>query len=406
MKERHDVVVIGGGQAGLVMSHSLRQHGREHVVLERARVAERWHSERWDSLAFQFPNYDIRLPGYRYGGDDPQGFSNYRDIARMIETYAAQIEAPVRCATEVVSLSAECSSGRLLVKTRSTTIEASHVVIATGPFQRPLLPSFAADLPAHVFQVHASAYRNPAQIPEGAVLVVGSGNSGCQIAEELCESGRRVYLALSRHRRVPRRYRGRDITWWFEKMGRWDARIDDMPGRKQPVPTVLTGIHGGHDMNIRKLAGDGVVVLGRLLHAAGGKLAFAENVEGILKEADCEYWNFFKAADSFAQEAELNFPVEHRESAPIIPIVPIASLDLSKSGIRSVIWSTGYRYEYDWLHMPVLDARGAPVQQRGVTNCPNVYFLGLHWMYKFKSAILAYVGEDAAYLADRIAMSR
>jgi putative flavoprotein involved in K+ transport len=178
-----------------------------------------------------------------------------------------------------------------------------------------------------------------------------------------------------------------------------------MPDRKQPVPTVLTGTHGGHDMNVRKLAADGVVVLGRLLHVTDSKLAFAEDVEGILKEADSEYWRFFKAADSHAQEAGLDFPVEHREPAAITPIVPIAGLDLSSSGIRSVIWSTGYRYQYDWLHIPVLDERGAPLQQRGVTSSPNVYFLGLHWMYKFKSAILAYVGEDAAYLADRIAMS-
>jgi putative flavoprotein involved in K+ transport len=236
--------------------------------------------------------------------------------------------------------------------------------------------------------------------------VVGSSNSGCQIAEELCESGRRVYFAISRHRRVPRRYRGRDITWWFEKMGRWDAKIDDMPDRKQPIPTILTGTHGGHDMNIRKLAADGVIVLGRLLHIAGDKLAFAEDVEAILEEADSAYWSFLEAADSYAQEAGLDLPEEHREPAAISPITPLASLDLSKSQIRSVIWSTGYRYEYDWLNIPVLDQRGAPLQQRGVTSLPNAYFLGLHWMYKFKSAILAYVSEDAAYLADRIAMSR
>lgn len=405
MTERHDIVVIGGGQAGLVMSHCLRERGREHVVLERTRVAERWHSERWDSLAFQFPNYDIRLPGYHYAGDDPEGFAHYREIARMLEGYAVQIEAPVRCGAEVVGLCAD-SSGRLLVAMRDTTIEASHVVIATGPFQQPSLPPCAADFPARVLQIHANAYRNPAALPDGAVLVVGSGNSGCQIAEELNEHGRRVYFALSRHRRLPRRYRGRDVTWWYEKMGRFDTRIDDIPDRKWPAPVLLTGTHGGHEMNIRQLAADGVMVLGRLLHAAGEKLSFADDAEATLQEADAAYWDFFGAADTHAREAGLDFPKETREPVAAAPIVAATCLDLAKAGIGSVIWSTGYRYDYGWLKIPLLDGRGAPIQRRGVTSCPNVYFLGLHWMYSFKSAILAYVAEDATYLADRIATSR
>src|SRR5262245_28841012 len=197
MRERHDVVVIGGGQAGLIMSHCLRERGREHVVLERNRIAERWHSERWDSLAFQFPNYDIRLPGYQYTGNDPEGFANYREIANLLGDYAAQINAPVRCGVNVDRVSVDTVSGRFSIETKEATIEASHVVLATGPFQRPFLPAFAINLPPRIQQVHASYYRNPAQLPDGAVLVVGSANSGCQIAEELNESGRQVYFALS-----------------------------------------------------------------------------------------------------------------------------------------------------------------------------------------------------------------
>jgi putative flavoprotein involved in K+ transport len=406
MRERHDIVVIGGGQAGLVMSHCLQERGREHVILERRRVAERWRSQRWDSLAFQFPNYDIRLPGYRYSGNDPDGFAHYREIAQLLEDYAVQIKAPVRCGTNVTSVSVDAVSGRFLIETEDTTIEASHVVVATGPFQEASFPVFAGSLPPRIVQVHASTYRNPAQLPEGAVLVVGSGSSGCQIAEELNEHGRRVYFALSRHLRIPRRYRGKDVTWWYEMMGRWDAKIDDMPGRKWPVPTVLSGTHGGHDMNVRQLGAKGVIVLGRLVHVVGEKLAFADDAELILQEADSAYWTFFEAADAHARANGLDFPVETIERMMARPIDAIASLDLAEAGIASVIWSTGYRYDYGWLKLPVLDERGAPLQRRGLTSCPNIYFLGLHWMYKFKSAILAYVVEDAAYLADHIAASR
>jgi putative flavoprotein involved in K+ transport len=342
MRERHDIVVIGGGQAGLIMSHCLRERGREHVVLERKRVAERWHSERWDSLAFQFPNYDIRLPGYQYVSDEHEGFANYRQIARLIEDYAVHIAAPVRCGTNVDGLSEDSATGRLLIETAETTIEASHVVIATGPFQEASFPAFTTSLPPRIVQFHASSYRNAAQLPDGAVLVVGSGNSGCRIAEELNEHGRRVYFALSRHNRVPRRYRGKDVTWWYEKMGRWDAKIDDMPGRKWPVPTVLTGARGGHDMNVRQLAADGVVVLGRLLHAVGEKLAFAEDAETVLREADTAYWNFFEAADTYARATGLDFPMETVERVTPVPIDAITSLDLAEAGIASVVWSTGY----------------------------------------------------------------
>src|SRR5262249_4835669 len=199
---------------------------------------------------------------------------------------------------------------------------------------------------------------------------------------------------------------GKDVTWWYEKMGRWDAKIDDMPGRKQPIPTVLTGTRGGHDMNVRQLAADGIVVLGRLLHVEDKKLTFADDAEAILREADAAYWNFFEAADAHARTNGLDFPSETIERLMPAPMDAITSLDLAEAGLASVIWSTGYRYDYGWLNIQVLDERGAPMQRRGLTACPNVYFLGLHWMYKFKSAILAYVVEDATYLADHIAASR
>src|SRR5215211_1129764 len=231
MRERHDTVIIGGGQAGLAMSHHLRERSREHIILERQRVAERWRSERWESLYFQFPNWSLQLPGYSYKGDQPDAFAHHVEVTRFIENYALFIDAPLRCGADVLSLERD-PTGRFIISTRDAVIEASRVVMATGPFQQPSLPALSPSMPADICQLHASQYFNPEQLPTGAVLVVGAGSSGCQIAEELYRRGQTVYLSVSRHRRAPRRYRGRDLLWWLFAMGRFDTTIDSLPGRK------------------------------------------------------------------------------------------------------------------------------------------------------------------------------
>jgi putative flavoprotein involved in K+ transport len=402
MRERHDTVVIGGGQAGLAMSYHLRERGVEHIVLERKRVAERWHTERWNSLRFQFPNWSVRLPGIAFEGNDPDGFAHHSEITRFIEDYARTIDAPVRCGAEVVSLRED--AGGFLIETNDTAIASSRVVVATGPFQQPSVPAFSAAFPPHIFQVHASRYVSADQLPAGAVLVVGSGGSGCQIAEELQQSGRHVYLSVSRHRRIPRRYRGRDATWWMIAMGRMDTSIDSFPGRTMPPSTVVTGVNGGHDVNVRQLAADGIVVLGRLNGVADGRLSLADNAEEILAEADQTYRDYERAADEFVRSAKVD--VADKEETRPIPnsklIQPISSVDLRAANINAVIWSTGYGFDFGWLKVPVLDDRGAPVQERGITGCANLYFLGLHWMHTFKSGTLFGVGDDAAYLADHM----
>jgi putative flavoprotein involved in K+ transport len=266
------------------------------------------------------------------------------------------------------------------------------------------VPALSTGFPPHIFQVHASRYEGPGQLPPGPVLVVGSGGSGCQIAEELHQSGRTVYLSVSRHRRVPRRYRGRDATWWLIAMGRMDTRIDSFPGRKMPPSTVVTGVNGGHDVNVRQLAADGVVVLGRLDGVVEGKISLAANAEEILAEADQTYLDYERAADDYARSAKLEVLAKQdansiRTSAPI---EPVSAVDLKAANINSVVWSTGYSFDFGWLKVPVLDERGAPVQERGVTDCANLYFLGLHWMHTFKSGTLFGVGDDAAHLADHI----
>jgi putative flavoprotein involved in K+ transport len=407
MNERHDIVIIGGGQAGLAMSYLLRERGREHVILEQHRVAERWYSQRWDSLCFQFPRWSLQLPGYAYTGNDPDGFAPRDAVTRFIEEYARFIEAPIRCGVEVKALVHEAASGRFLLRTSDGLIEADNVVIATGPYQRPLIPLASAALSPDVFQINACDYRNADQLPPGGILVVGAGGSGCQIAEELCLHGRTVYLSAGRHRIAPRRYRGRDLLWWLLAMGKMDMTIDSLPDRKPLPPLLFTGVDGGHDINLPHLAAVGVHVLGGFHGIDGDKLVFRDNLDAILAAADKSLEDFISAADRYGQAAGLEMPEDTRHARGVPPTRPLPAtsrtLDSRAGEVRTVIWCTGYRGGFDWVHLPVFDAQGMPRQRRGVTDCPGAYFLGLNWMHKQKSSTLFGVGEDAAYLADVIA---
>jgi len=387
MVERHDTIVIGGGQAGLAMSYYLQQHDREHVILERGRIAERWHAERWDSLRYQFINETIELPGLSYKSADPNGFAHYTAVAQFIESYAAHIGAPVLERIAVTSLRHEDD---YVLETTDGVARARNVIVATGPFQDPMIPMAGRDLPRSLYQVHAANYRGPQELPPGAVLVIGSGASGCQIADELQQAGRSVYLSVSRHKRVPRRYRGKDVLWWFEKMGRFDVTIDNFPQRRYPPSTIITGVNGGYDMDVRRFARNGGRVLGRLLASSDGQLATGDDAAEILGEADKTYDEFISAARisaaRFESSGELD-PDDHRPPAPVVmEIDGIRTVDLAAEGISSVIWATGYRFDYGWIEIPVFGSQGAPIQQRGVTASPGLYFIGLHWMHTFGSA--------------------
>ena len=406
MPERHDTVIVGAGQAGLAMSAVLHRHGREHVVLERRRVGERWRTERWDSLRFQFPNWSLQLPGWQYTGSERDGFAHSTEIVRVIEDYAASACAPAREHSEVVSLRQDEAGAGFVLALAGGFIHARRVVLATGPFQRPFIPPLSQDLSPWVVQTDPTRYRGPQQLPAGAVLVVGSGASGCQIADELLHAGRTVFLSVSRHRRVPRRFRGRDVYWWLEKMGRLAHTIDSFPGRQWPPSIVVTGVNGGYDVNVRQLAADGVRVVGRIAGASGGQVAIEANANQVLDEADTAYAGFLSAAREFAAHGAADDLADDEladHAGRPAAVSEVGSLDLGSERICTIIWATGYAYDFGWVKAPVLDDAGRPVQRRGVTRTPGLYFLGLHWMHTIKSGLLSGVGNDAEYLADHIA---
>jgi putative flavoprotein involved in K+ transport len=396
-----DTIVVGAGQAGLAMSFHLRRQGREHLVLERARVAERWRTQRWDSLMFQSPNWSLELPGMAYEGDDPDGFSHKDQVLGFIERYCARIEAPVLTSAAVRALRRRGHDGPFEVATERGVFEAQRVVVATGPYQVPWRPALAAGVPAGVLQLHASAYRNPGQLPAGAVLIVGSGASGCQIGDELLEAGRRVLLCVGRHRRVPRRYRGRDVFWWRRTLGELDQPAESTPRSLRAPGPLLTGVHGGYDVDLRRAARRGMTLLGRLEAIDGTRLAFADDLVENLRQGDLHEAAFRARADAHAARAGLELPepptVPQPQAWP--PGISPRTLDLRAEGVGSILWATGYRFDFGWIDLPVLDHDGAPVQRRGVTAVPGLYFLGLPWMSSAKSSFLFGVGEDAAHLA-------
>jgi putative flavoprotein involved in K+ transport len=410
MNEQIETVIIGGGHAGLTMSYYLSRLGREHVILERGRVDERWRSERWDSFHFQFPNWTIELPGYKYQCNDPDAFAPGHEIVRFLDHYAALIKAPVRCGVTVNSLERGSRAARYLIRTQNGTIEAANVVIATGPFQRAAMPSVSAQVPPDLFQVHSSKYRNFDELPSGAVLVVGAGSSGGQIAEELIESGRDVYLSVGRHRRVPRQYRGHDYVWWSSALGLFEQTLDTLPSpeaKNWPLP-LLTGVNGGHDLDLRRMADGGLTLLGHLQSVAGRTLIIAPDLKDTLSRADVWFTDFKKSVDDYVTKTGMNVP---KESQPVDAAAepkevsnPILELDLKAAGITSVVWATGFRNDFSWVKLPIFNDTGDPVHRRGVTSFPGICFLGLRWLYKRKSFFLIMAGpaEDAVYIAELI----
>jgi putative flavoprotein involved in K+ transport len=399
--ERVEILVIGGGQAGLTMSHRLKQRGLPHLVLERHRIAERWRSERWDGLHFQFPNWSVRLPDFAFPNNDPDGFATTGEILKFIEAYAAFVDPPIRCGVAVTRLHRDGDG--FLAETAQGAIAANNVVVATGPYQRPLMPDLLRD-ETRLFQIHANRYGNPEQLPEGAVLVVGAGASGAQIADELSRAGRRVFLAVSRHTRMPRRYRGQDLTWWFEKLHLFDMLPEQRTTRVNPS---ITGAYGGRTIDFRDFAEQGITLLGRVTAARDGVLEIAGGLAESLAQGDAAFTFLLDMMDEYVQRKGLGLPddapARARRPDPPCVTTPIRNLDLRAANINAVIWATGYGADFGWIDIPVFDAGGDPLHRDGISQVPGLYFLGLQWLSRMKSAFLSHVGDDAANLAGHIA---
>jgi putative flavoprotein involved in K+ transport len=398
-----ETLIIGGGQAGLAMSHMLSRRGRPHLVLERYRIAERWRTERWEGLKFQFPNWSVRLPDFPLPSPEREALANSQDIVNFICAYADFVAAPVRCGVTVEALRARDHASGFVAETSHGAIEAENVVAATGPYQVPIIPHWAKDV--DLFQVHASEYKEPHQLPAGAVLVVGSGASGAQISEELIRAGRRVYLAVGKHRRMPRRYRGHDLTWWLTTLGMDETPVEKR-GPNKALP-LITGAYGGHTIDFRRFAGQGIILLGHIEAIRNGTIAVVPDLARSVEEGDAAYTSFLDLVDAHVESNGLNLPDEPAarsiQTSPKCLTQPIRSLNLGTSGIKAVIWATGYRVGFDWIDVPVLDQRGEPIHRGGITEWPGLYFLGLQWLSKMNSSFLSGVEEDAARLGDHIA---
>jgi putative flavoprotein involved in K+ transport len=400
-----NTLIIGGGQAGLAVSYLLTLLGCDHLVLEQADApADAWRNHRWDSFTLNTPNWQSQLPGAPILGD-PNGFMSRGEIVAYLERYAARL--PVHYGTRVKSVEREGRWGSYLVATEGgESFVSRNVVIATGLYQQPNIPAFSACFPAHMRQVHSDVYRNPDALPKGAVLVVGSAQSGAQIAEELYEAGRKVFLAVGRAGRTPRRYRGKDANWWSDKLGIYDRTVDQLPSPRAKFAGKphISGTRGGHTLNLHQFARDGVVLLGHLQGVAGYTIKLAPDLHENLAKADQHEADFAKAVDAYVAAAGMLAP---EETLPILRdgfATPLLSeLDLSASDITTVIWATSYRFDFSIVHLPVLDADGFPIQSRGVTDYPGLYFVGLPWLHNAKSGLLYGVGDDAAYIARIIA---
>ncbi|WP_433472825.1 flavin-containing monooxygenase [Spirillospora sp. CA-142024] len=409
--EQIGTLVIGAGQAGLATSHHLTRAGVGHLVVDRRdRFGGGW-NDRWDGLHLVAPNFTLLLPGMPYDGPDPDGFMARADVVDHLTAYASMIEAPVRLGVEITRLSA--LDGGFVAHTSSGAISARNVVLATGPYQRPKIPAASRRLPAHVRQLHSADYRRPAQLADGAVLVVGTGQSGTQIAEELHDAGREVHLAVSGCFAVPRRYRGRDSIWWLLHAFLHGAEVG------VPFPTVadlpspadrfgcdphVSGKDGGHDISLRAFARRGVHLYGRLESADGAVVRFSDDLGERLAFAETHFDEEFRPLfDAYIAAAGIDAPPDDRPPADTYTPDTATELDLDAAGIGTVVWATGFGLDFSWVDVPVFDEWGYPRHVRGVTEHPGLYAVGLRWLHSEPSSVFAGVGADAAHIVDHIA---
>jgi putative flavoprotein involved in K+ transport len=404
----YPVIIIGGGHAGLSMSHCLKERGIDHLIFEKDRLGESWRTKRWDSFCLVTPNWQCSLPGFHYSGSDPDGFMKKDEIVAYIEAYARSFQPPLREGVNVSRL-AQDEVGRFVISTSIGDYLADQVVVATGGYQVPSVPRIAERLIAPVSQMLSSDYKNPESIAPGEVLVVGSGQSGCQIAEDLHLAGRRVHLCVGGAPRTARRYRGKDVVAWLHEMGYYDKPIHEHPLKERvraKANHYVTGRDGGRDIDLRKLAMEGMRLYGRLKDINGTLLKFAEDLKQNLDQADAVAESIKNTIDKFIESAGIEAPTEERYRPVWEPGKEFLEVDYMAAGIGTVIWSVGYRTDYAWIEVPIFDGKGYPSHQRGVTTVPGLYFLGLPWQYTWGSGRFSGIARDATFLADYLEARR
>ncbi|RGE23316.1 NAD(P)/FAD-dependent oxidoreductase [Leucobacter sp. wl10] len=405
--EATEVLVVGAGQAGIAMSEHLTARGIPHIVLERHRIAERWRSERWDSLVANGPAWHDRLPGMEFDDIDPDEFASKERVAAYFQAYAEKYGLPIRTGVEVTAVRRNEGRAGFVAETSAGPVEARYVVAATGAFQLPSLPPIVPE-DAGIRQIHSSEYRNPEQLPAGAVLVVGAGSSGVQIADELRQAGREVTLAVGPHDRPPQRYRGRSFVWWLGTLGLWE-KSTPAEGAEH-VTIAVSGTHGGRTIDFRDLAASGITLVGRAGAYENGVMRFGADLAENIRRGDENYLSILDEADAYVARMGLDLPEEPaaRDLGPYPACVtdPVLELDLAAAGVASIVWATGFRVDYGWLQVDALDERGLPKHERGVSAEPGVYFLGLPWQSHRGSTFIWGVWHDAKFIADKIEIQR
>jgi putative flavoprotein involved in K+ transport len=400
----YPAIIVGGGQAGLSMSYCLKAQGIEHLVLEKNRVGHEWRSRRWDSFCLVTPNWQCQLPGYPYSGNDPYGFMAKNEIVEYLEGYAASFQPPVIEGVTVERIS-QLADGLFLVETSIDIYTCDRVVIAVSGYHRPKIPAISTNLPSDILQLHSSSYKNPESFPAGSVLVVGTGQSGCQIAEDLHLAGTPVHLCVGGAPRSPRRYRGKDAVEWLDLMGYYNLSIDDHPQKEAARANAnhyLTGRDGGREIDLRRFALEGMQLHGRLKSIANSQLEFQPDLRQNLDRADEVSENIKQGIDRYIAANDLDAPTEPPYKPLWQPEIAELNLDVVAAGIKTVIWSTGFQTDFSWVDLPLFEESGYPRHDRGVTSVAGCYFLGLPWLYTWGSGRFSGVARDAEYLAEKI----
>ncbi|MDP3872477.1 MAG: MSMEG_0569 family flavin-dependent oxidoreductase [Methyloversatilis sp.] len=398
------VIIVGGGQAGLSMSHCLQQAGIDHLVLEKHSAMHVWRTQRWDNFCLVTPNWQCALPGHVYDGPDPHGFMKKDEINAWLAAFRRKVAPPIREGVAVRRVSPRAQGGFDVI-TSDGEWTADQVVVASGGYHLPIVPRLAERLPAGIVQLHSEQYRSAAALPEGEVLVVGSGQSGAQIAEDLHLAGRKVHLAVGDAPRCARFYRGRDVVDWLADMNYYDMPVTEHPlreGVRDNTNHYVTGRDGGRDIDLRRFALEGMELYGLLQDLDGTTLTFQPGLGAALDHADRIYNGINAAIDKHIAGAGIDAPPPSVYEPVWAPAAERTTLDLSSSGITSVIWCIGFSPDFRWVDAPVFNGRGDPVHTRGVTQQPGLYFLGLPWLYTWGSGRFSGVARDAAWLTEQV----